>query len=457
LWEYFFQPAIGWRIVAGLILAIFCRRLVIDLAEDHFFDAIEPWVNKYLEDPRHPFHRSYRSMAISEMFSAKTAGGFKIGYEVEVISNRIIHLYFKRAGLTSSIAQRALVRDFNREIILPLFAERQYCFGLELQRGGRNGGSKNDFTLFGKPASRVSVATEAPFRATIIRRTEVDGKIETTEIADATLRAEVAEKEPFREHGCDVRLNALRHDIMTDELVEENYAMLDENDKQEVESDGRFIVAEAKIVVAVLKRRLDFLGRQSNQKHDADMFSIETEKVGRSVRIRWKFKSGIREGYELVGFRRTGGFFANQFDMQQNGPMVAQSRGDGEAMELLEEGEANFYTFFLRALHAGEDGSVLVYSPLRFRLLVSTRDETEAIEGLLRRFHELREPAPENERIARALKEVRSYVEFDTAFETMRKTLEGEIDRKSYSDVEKNEKIARLRDVMASLREKYEE
>ena len=93
------------------------------------------------------------------------------------------------------------------------------------------------------------------------------------------------------------------------------------------------------MAVAVLKRRLDFLGRQSNQKHEAEMFSIETEKVGRSVRIRWKLKAHAPEGYELVGFRKTGGYFANQFDVQQNGEMVTQSRQDGEAIEPLNEGE----------------------------------------------------------------------------------------------------------------------
>ena len=116
----------------------------------------------------------------------------------------------------------------------------------------------------------------------------------------------------------------------------------------------------------------------------------------------------------------------------------------------------SFYTFFLVSLEPAEDGRRRAYSPLRFRLTVSTKDETEAIESVLRRFEERTKPDPDRKHIARALKEVNLAVEYHEAIEEMKKSLEEKIRGKKLPPEEEERQIEIIEDLVNTARSKYD-
>lgn len=271
------------------------------------------------------------------------------------------------------------------------------------------------------------------------------------EVFDTALKVKFSQL-PYNKNGCEVKLAHFENNIFTNELIEENYAMLTEEQKEAIQNDDRFGAWEEMLAVAALKRQLDFLKKGKNT-FEADYYSIETERAGRSLKIRWKLREGV-SGYNLLGFKATGGFSADKWDEHENGIRIVDACKNGETTELLTEGEAYFYTFFLKPFQKTEQTRSC--SALRFQLTIETKTETEAIEDILKRFEKRIEPDPGKENLSRALKELGSYVEMDAAFEAMEKSFAGEIGKSDRPDAEKERKIERLRDIVAQIRSKYE-
>jgi lysyl-tRNA synthetase class I len=121
-------------------------------------------------------------------------------------------------------------------------------------------------------------------------------------------------------------------------------------------------------------------------------------------------------------------------------------------MEPLQEGQPTFYTFFLASLQPSEDGGRKAYSPLRFRLTVSTKDENEEIESLLKRFEERSKLDPARENMARALKRIGLAIEYEDGLDNMEKTLLQQVKDKKLPPEEEERKIRVVQEIIRQER-----
>jgi hypothetical protein len=162
-------------------------------------------------------------------------------------------------------------------------------------------------------------------------------------------------------------------------------------------------------------------------------------------------KSPVNPEYEIVGFRRSGGFYHDQWDVQNNGTLMVHSKKDGEVVELLKEDEANFYTFFMKPLN---DALWKPCSPLRFQVTIGSKEEMAQIESIVERSEgRLVESGSHN--ISRALKDLGVYFEIDDAISKREKVLSRQIESSNDTPEEKQEKLERLRDMVGQVRSKY--
>ncbi len=233
-----------------------------------------------------------------------------------------------------------------------------------------------------------------------------------------------------------IALHNIQPDISAD-LIEENYAMLTDEDKQEIRTERSYNALEEKLTVAFLKRGLDFQKRQMKQRHESGLIDIETEPAGELLRINWQFKTDL--GGFLMGFRRTGSFFPNAWDEENNGLLVIHSMRSGEAFESLKGGTTYFYTFILKA--ENKKGKIIPYSIARFQI---TMPPAEAFGGLAR------------QRIAQAIERVGLAVEFHDAMDAMRMNLIERVKRMGLPPEEEERKIMDVQDIVDLQRQETE-
>src|ERR1017187_5454421 len=227
--------------------------------------------------------------------------------------------------------------------------------------------------------------------------------------------------------------------------------------QRELVRDEHGILARDR-TIAILKGQLELYDQQCRQSHYDEYVSIRTERAGRGLKISWNSSYDMSSGAKILGYRKTGGFSPYPGDRESNGTLVIEGwAGAGHVTEFLNSGETYFYTFLLRApkLFGGSD----YYSLPRFQVTMISEMEIEAIAAAIRKLEETKpveKPDPDKEGILAAMRKLKTYRDFDAAFETLGKTLEQEIAEAGYTDAEKEDKIGRLRDVMAKIREEHE-
>jgi hypothetical protein len=393
-------------------------------------------INWYVER-LNPYHESnlrhWKGCLIKQQFAGRTVGGFKVPYDLHLFCTLQNREEFIDADMLDEAAQQNLAATYHDEVFMRYFEDSSYLFYFDWW------GEEND--------SRPHNYATSPI-AELVRES---GKTFLKPIPAGKIRADL-EKLPFQKNGCDVKAY-FHNSPFNDEMIEENYAMLTDEQKKEVEADPRYDLLVEMIAVAALKRRLEFLGTSTKQKHQAEKFSIETENVGRGVAVRWSLNSNT--SYELVGFRNSGGFHSDEWDESYNGTMIVHSERNGETVELLKEGEAAFYTFFLRSKYKLENGSRHKCSLLRFQFVVPSKAETEAIEAVLERA-EQRKLADPRGNMSQALKELGLAMEFQDSLDEMEKSLIEQIRKKNLPKDEEEEKIEFVRDAARLQRDKYQ-
>jgi hypothetical protein len=178
--------------------------------------------------------------------------------------------------------------------------------------------------------------------------------------------------------------------------------------------------------------------------------TLETTKAGRGVKIEWKLKEAAG-GLSVRGYRKTGGFFANQFDEQENGELMAHSSMDGDVVEILPENVATFYTFFLLGKDA--EGTERYWSPIRFQITVTPEHERNAIEALLERGKKTKATA--EQKAEKILDEVSVAVAAHDLLEGAKKKIIANIKAKSLPKDEEVEEIERIEDIFRSGRDRH--
>lgn len=228
--------------------------------------------------------------------------------------------------------------------------------------------------------------------------------------------------------------------------------MLSEEQKEAIMETTEFGMAAEMLAVSLLQYRLKFL-KGGLQKYTADSFTIETEKAGRSLKIKWKFKPDA-SGFYLWGFRDTGGFSNDQWSEDKNGARVIDAYTEGETVEVLQEGVAYFYTFFLKPFK--ETQYTNRKSPLRFQITIETKAETDAIEAMLEKAEQVKKADRSRENMSQAVKELGLVMEFDEAVDDMEKSLIERIKKKNLPKDEEEEKVEFVRDAARLQRDKYQ-
>jgi hypothetical protein len=433
------QLIVGLILLAALVFAGIVLVLIVLAKSKNMRDAIKRWIRGDIDHPYSVFNPGYyKTFLFARTFTARSFENFKIQYELEVLCHRRDDEEFKRARMLDKYSQQQVVEEFNEEIFLP-----------HLSKNSR-------FFYFDWRVPRPDDVSQEVVQTPVGQFMKEDGEVKFRWVTDTMVGVGAAKAGKVKKNGCEVQFGSFRNNLFPDELIEENYAMLTAEDKRAIEADDRYGPLVEMIAVAALKRRLEFIGRHSNQKHEAEMFSIESERAGQRVRIRWKRKSAAFAGYELLGFRTTGGFHADEFDESNNGTLVIQSYQDGEDIQPLREGEANFYTFFMRSQQKQEDGSRRKVSPLRFQLAISAKEETEGLRAAIERLEQRKPADPARESMAQALKELGLAMEFQDALEAMEKTLIEQVRQKRLPKEEEEEKIEFIRDTVRLQRDKYQ-
>jgi hypothetical protein len=405
--------------VLGVALIIICYGLF----------AANAWRHRdpYREgDPRYQ-----KTLCFNETFVEDTLAGFKVAYTLDFNFERVDNENFNLHKMLKESSQSVLAHTFNTNRVRRLMFINSWFFHIDWPR---------------------ATGPHEYFRTPVCRLVPEDGSLYVEQVSEGDVRA-LFWSEPFTGHGCKVELVDIRLHRFPENIIKVNYAMLTEEQKKAILMDDRYGAFEQMLAVAALKRRLDFLDNKS-ENYDGEMFSILTERVGRGLKITWRLKPAAKQGYDIMGFRRTGGFHADQWDETSNGTLVVHSNKDGETVELLKEGEAQFYTFLLKPWQ--ETPKNTKRSPVRFQVTIATVEETDAIKTTLERI-ERQSFNPPTQNVSRALKELGLYAEFDNAIEQREKIMARQIESAGYAPEEKEEKLSRLRDVVASVRDKYQQ
>jgi hypothetical protein len=374
--------------------------------------------------------RYQRTLCFSETFFEKTLAGFHVAYTLDFNFERVDNEDFNLHKMLKDSSQSVLAHSFNTNRVKRLIFVNSCFFHIEWPR---------------------ATGPHELFRTAVLRLEDEGDTLLVKTMSHGDL-LNLFNEEPFIGHGCKVELVQFRLNPFNEATIKENHAMLTDEQKIAILSDDRYGTFEQMLAVAALKRRLDFLDNKS-ETHDGEMFSILTERVGRGLKITWRLKPDGKSGYYIMGFRRTGGFYADQWDETSNGTLVVHSNQDGETVELLKEGEAQFYTFFLKPFQ--ETPRNPKRSPLRFQVTIATADDTDPIKTTLERI-ERQHFNPPTQNVSLALKELGLSMEFDNVIGQRRKVLERQIEMSDDSPEEKEEKLSRLREVVATVRDKYQ-
>ncbi len=375
-----------------------------------------------------------KMLSISGIFGAITPAGFKMEYVLTLSCSRIEMARLRRPRIAGAAARAAIVDDFQSELFTPLFSKELYFFSL----------SPRSSSLCGRPLAEVPHAT--------LHGLSEDHKVWNCPPPYTVLRSELKRLRPFERKGCQIAFENIDLPPMRAELVEENYTMLTDRQKELIESDPRFCVLEEALAIAALKRRRDLLDN-GGQRHETEELIIETLRAGRGFKITWRFKKESGKTYELLGFRTTGGFFHDKWNETHNGALVVHSHIDGNVVEFLKEGEPTFYTFFLRERETSRNREPKRCSSVRFQVTIASKDELEEIQKVIDRTGEAK---PSDPRMTELLKELDLMMEFQDAMDGMERSLIEKVRAKKLSKDDREEKLAFVRDMVRLQREKYQ-
>jgi hypothetical protein len=243
---------------------------------------------------------------------------------------------------------------------------------------------------------------------------------------------------------------------MSDEEIRSALMLVPEAQRELVRDEHGSLARDQ--TIAILKRQLELYDQQCRQSHYHDYVSIQTERAGRGLKISWSSNYDMQSGGMILGYRKTGGFSPIPSDLESHGALVIEGwAGAGHVTEFLNSGETYFYTFLLKTPKLF--GSPNYYRLPRFQVTMISEMEIEAIAAAIRKLEETKpveKPDPDKEGILAAMRKLKTYRDFDAAFETLGKRLEQEIAEAGYTDAEKEDKIGRLRAVMAIIREEHE-
>jgi hypothetical protein len=452
----YLSPDILWlRILLILPLVIYCIvRWLSDTPEEIKRREEEALRKKQAEaDQRRAARPNPKSLNIEKAFLAQSPASFDIQYRLRLLVETTEGA-FDDAGLSEEKTQTTFAERYDRNVFQPLLRDNSYRFHFDWNNASSDALSEERFLA--KADHFLEREGELFYRR--VPSAELDQKLQEAALTEADCRIS----------------GRVSQNLFSEELIERNYSMLTGEQKEQVEADERYQGFDEALVVAALKRRLDFLRSHFKQAYESDYVTITTEYAGRTLKVKWEFKPGAPRGCELLGFRKTGGFYPDRYVVSEQGELRIQGFSNGEALEKVNEGESYFYTFLLGTYEKGH----LVYFPApRCQITIATEEENRKLEATIRRLEEkeaelkarlraeiMAEPKiieekpidPAQEKISEVKTRLEGVFRFHEAMDNMEKAGIAGVRGMGLSKREQEEKIEFIRDIIRRQREEYD-
>lgn len=360
-------------------------------------------------------------------FVAETSCGYKVMYHLACIFDKADHAEFKQARMLDEASQKRLLATVHHNVVLPA-----------LQAKGR----------------AVRLLPARPNFPTLCYVAEESGKtFVAADVACIELNNEL-KLAAFKHSGCvttsiDVRFKPFPH---PNEIIEENYQrMIKLHDIDLIKNTPDYATVEEAYMVMYAHREIElrkqFMHDQTNQTHSGKRVVLETTKVGRALKIAWSIKEGLQHNETLRCYRKEGGFWTGTIPVENNGACITESKGNDATIQNLTAGTDYFFTMVI--VETGQQGDQITET-IRFSIRMPSVEEVAKVDALIAAASKQSPRVSANTQAA--LQGLLSFVEFDENVSELEKELVKRIMSKDYTDEEKEEKIARLREVVESLR-----
>ena len=196
----------------------------------------------------------------------------------------------------------------------------------------------------------------------------------------------------FRRYGCAIQVLLVDFEPSQTEAIMENMSMIRPKVLAAIRESGLHLeMVEQFCIAALAERRALFHDPKS---YSGGAVTIRTQIVGDALKLSWEHpRAG--QGWQLLGFRKTGGFGPDAASETQNGILVVDSiHSKGETVEAaLPRNEPLYYTFFLKKQEKEqkffEEGKTFFrYEPVA-RFTVNIPDE-DTVQALVKQLEETR-------------------------------------------------------------------
>lgn len=389
------------------------------------------FIKKFLGIPSDPYETSqWRVFFKDRTCHVETRFGYKVPFHLAVMFEKVDHRQFKDARMLREESQWAFFDKVLNEVVLP-----------------RMTGHGRFVRLFADRPTR-------PALCKVI--TDNEGVHVAGDVACSDMNQEFSTVQ-FTKLGCKtltIRVAMKIRYPSPDDLAIANYNHMKKLfNVDAIENSEAYGAAEEGLIVALARREIETRRTlaicQSEGTHDGRRLRVSTRIAGQSLQIEWVLKDSLNSGEKVLGYRREGGYAANALLFTSNGECVVDAVASGTATYNVRPGTEYFFSFFVR------DEALVGYSDMvRFTVRMPTEQELHRFDALISHLSEGRKLQDKklNPKTSAALETVQSFVEFDESVSEMEKEMIARIQKGSYSDEEKEDKIERLKSVIESLR-----
>ncbi len=316
----------------------------------------------------------YQYYHFNRPYRARTPFGFIAPYElrgqVKVEDPDVFQAALDHAGGDAKNVVNRIADAFHDEIFLPLFEkERQFFL--------------YDCNSYGQVILTPWRYDETPDGSLQVQPCSYYGKEGLNGLVNRSLPH-------FNRFGCVI--NVVNFVCFEEEnaLAKENIDMIHPQALAVIRENGLYLKMMESLCIAALHERAKLIGQIKTYGRDG-VCELRTHIMGTVLKISWKnAKAG--EGWSLLGYRRTGGFAANEFGDGENGVLVVDSaEAEGTTVETtLPPNEPVYYTFFLRKVETPLFSNQGYYVRDRVGRFAETIPDADTVKVLEKQLEETR-------------------------------------------------------------------
>jgi len=400
-----------------------------------------------LGKPPDPYETRCNIYGATGVFPIRTIHGFYVQYRLSILFERVDWKEFKKHKMLEHEAQQELLRMVAERVVNRVMRHR-FLF------------------TFGTPA--MDSVTVVQFQ-----RTPPAIFVDPNSIA----LLDVLKREHYTKQGCRVEITRVEPGLWDENLIKENIAMLNAEDRNMVESVSRYTRLHEVMAVTVIERLHEkakaLASLQTEQRHQGDALSIATKSVGHLVEIEWELTaSSSGRKRTLYGFRSEHGFPSPTDRESVGGACIVTSTRSGKTGQHLEPGREYFFMFLVvdvveselpsRGIRdtiglttPGYEVNEQIVDTITFTLAVPSLAAIEGIQKKLKEWMEKPQQSPvetKAEHQKRKLEDLALDIRFRHHLDQLEREMLSEIDSDDTTSDEKEELKKRVREKMYQFR-----